>query len=310
MFYAGRNPSGGYMVTVDHSDGLSTTYLGMSEVSVSQGDSVGAGSKVGVLGDKGDSSSAEAHLHLGAYLTSSRGKERVYRDPASLLPPIPQSESQPDESMQPAPAPAGIPAADNAAASAAGSSAPRTSPQANPQTGPHTAPQSGGGPATVRAGHGRHSSDPVLKPGSLGSALGRLMTQEGRDRASSPAGLGSAVQLVQQARDRAHDLAEISMPNPCTLPSPGLKDRISSEMGLQLKSAWQLGRISVAVWLVMAIAVSVWLATMERRRETPALSRLFARLEGYDGGSSLPHLRRLAIMGRTHSPCSSSTRAV
>lgn len=85
--YAARNPQGGYMITIDHPSGLSTTYLGLGEKGVGRGQTVSAGQRIGKIGLEGDPSTERPHLHLGVYETATRSN-KVYRDPLLYLPPF------------------------------------------------------------------------------------------------------------------------------------------------------------------------------------------------------------------------------
>ena len=96
--FAGRIPAGEgastLAVTVE-SDDVRLTYLPLSELSVRAGDTIAAGSGLGVLAAVGDGSYGEAHLHLGA----RRGS--LYVDPAPwLAPPVATPPAEHAEAVQ------------------------------------------------------------------------------------------------------------------------------------------------------------------------------------------------------------------
>lgn len=99
--YAARNPRGGYMITIDHPNGLSTTYLGLGEKEVKRGQSVTSGQPIGKIGPEGDSSTEKPHLHLGVYETATRSN-KVYKDPLFCLPSI---SAEPEPAPQPSVSP-------------------------------------------------------------------------------------------------------------------------------------------------------------------------------------------------------------
>jgi murein DD-endopeptidase MepM/ murein hydrolase activator NlpD len=70
--------AGRLFVSIDHADGIRTTYSFLAAVSVKQGQSVTRGDRVGVSGT-GDGSSPEPHLHFGARTGGD------YIDPEPLL---------------------------------------------------------------------------------------------------------------------------------------------------------------------------------------------------------------------------------
>jgi murein DD-endopeptidase MepM/ murein hydrolase activator NlpD len=63
------NPGFGQTVTIDHSNGITTRYAHMSQISVVPGQVVARGQAIGISGNTGVSSGP--HLHFGAYLTST-----------------------------------------------------------------------------------------------------------------------------------------------------------------------------------------------------------------------------------------------
>jgi murein DD-endopeptidase MepM/ murein hydrolase activator NlpD len=70
--------AGRLFVSIDHADGIRTTYSFLSFVSVRKGQSVRRGDRVGDSG-AGDGSSPEPHLHFGARIGDD------YIDPEPLL---------------------------------------------------------------------------------------------------------------------------------------------------------------------------------------------------------------------------------
>lgn len=83
VYWVGKTPRGEPCISVDHPDGLTTTYLPV-EASVHEGQSISAGEKLGVLTADGDISSETPHLHLGLFTTATRHNKR-YLDPADYL---------------------------------------------------------------------------------------------------------------------------------------------------------------------------------------------------------------------------------
>jgi hypothetical protein len=97
--YAGPLGSSGNVVAVR--DGrYATSYLHLGAVSVSRGEQVAMGTRVGEVGTTGRRSVAEPHLHFGVRLA---GAERRYVDPLSLLPAV-------GEASRVAPVPVPVPA--------------------------------------------------------------------------------------------------------------------------------------------------------------------------------------------------------
>ena len=70
--------AGSLYVSIDHPDGVRTTYSWLSDVSVSKGDAVGRGDPIGLSG-AGHPGSGVPHLHLGARIGT------LYIDPMLLL---------------------------------------------------------------------------------------------------------------------------------------------------------------------------------------------------------------------------------
>jgi hypothetical protein len=85
VYWVGRTPRGEPCISIDHPNGLTTTYLPVA-ASVNKGQSVSAGQKIGVLSSEGDVSSEVPHLHFGLFITETRDN-KTYLNPASYLPP-------------------------------------------------------------------------------------------------------------------------------------------------------------------------------------------------------------------------------
>ncbi|MCL6472467.1 MAG: M23 family metallopeptidase [Firmicutes bacterium] len=83
VYGIGKTPRGEPYISIDHPGGITTTYLPV-KASVSKGQSVKSGEAIGVLSEEGDESSAAPHLHLGLFLTASRGKPH-YLNPEEYL---------------------------------------------------------------------------------------------------------------------------------------------------------------------------------------------------------------------------------
>jgi len=84
VYWVGRTPRGEPCISIDHPNGLTTTYLPV-EAFVSEGQSVSAGDEIGLLSADGDISSEEPHLHFGLFHTATRANKK-YLDPAVYLP--------------------------------------------------------------------------------------------------------------------------------------------------------------------------------------------------------------------------------
>jgi len=78
--FAGKIGSGKY-VSIDHADGVRTTYSWLSQINVRRGQAVQRGDTVGLSGE-GHVGSAIAHLHFGARWAGA------YIDPWLLLAPL------------------------------------------------------------------------------------------------------------------------------------------------------------------------------------------------------------------------------
>jgi hypothetical protein len=103
VVWVGKTARGEGCITIEHSDGISSTYLPV-EASVNKGETVTAGDRIGKLSSEGDPSCAASHLHLGIYDTSTRS-DKEYLDPKAILPPpggpVPTENSNAAESVNP-----------------------------------------------------------------------------------------------------------------------------------------------------------------------------------------------------------------
>ena len=64
VVFAGQQSGYGNVVIVDHGNGYRTLYGHMSRISVSNGQSVGQGSKLGVMGNTGRSTGTHLHFEV------------------------------------------------------------------------------------------------------------------------------------------------------------------------------------------------------------------------------------------------------
>lgn len=84
--FAGLVGSSGLTVSVRSADGrFDTSYLHLSAAAVRAGQAVGAGERIGAVGETGRPSTTAPHLHFGVRDAGTRR----YRDPLHLLPPAP-----------------------------------------------------------------------------------------------------------------------------------------------------------------------------------------------------------------------------
>jgi hypothetical protein len=142
--FAGRVPSGegatALAVTVESGD-IRLTYSPLAEISVSAGEAVDAGSRLGTLAETGDRSHPEPHLHLSA----RRGT--LYIDPMPFLAApvagvagefeaVAAPSPAPDSPAVPAPSPAPVAAASAVPAAAAAPDSVVPSPARADQTAP------------------------------------------------------------------------------------------------------------------------------------------------------------------------------
>ena len=67
---AGYDGGYGNKVVIDHQNGYRTVYAHLASISVSSGQTVPSGSKIGVMGSTGDSTGI--HLHFEVYKNGSR----------------------------------------------------------------------------------------------------------------------------------------------------------------------------------------------------------------------------------------------
>ena len=154
--FAGVAGSSGLTVSMRSGDGAyDLSYLHLSAAGVRKGDSVGRGDRIGAVGVSGRRSVEQPHLHFGVRLA---GSATAYRDPLSLLPPLPAPTPAPEPpAAAPAPAPVEAPAATPPAAAAVpapAAAAPAPSPAAV------TAPA----PAQPAASHHHAPSRPPATP--------------------------------------------------------------------------------------------------------------------------------------------------
>lgn len=85
--FSGTAGSSGLTVGVRTADGgFDTSYLHLASVSVAKGDTVEPGARLGEVGTTGRRSVSRPHLHFGVREADSR---HAYRDPLTLLPPMP-----------------------------------------------------------------------------------------------------------------------------------------------------------------------------------------------------------------------------
>ena len=104
--FAGSAGSSGLTVSMRTADGrFHLSYLHLSALSVTQGDQIAVGQRVGAVGTSGTRSDPRPHLHFGV---RDAAKQHGYLDPLGLLP-APGAPSQP-ESPRAVPVPAPVPA--------------------------------------------------------------------------------------------------------------------------------------------------------------------------------------------------------
>jgi hypothetical protein len=104
VLFAGTAGSSGVTVSIRTAAGLDTSYLHLSSVSVSKGDQLSAGGRVGAVGTTGRRSAERPHLHFGVRVSGTR---HDYRDPLAFLPPPPAAGPR---DPLPSPVPADAPA--------------------------------------------------------------------------------------------------------------------------------------------------------------------------------------------------------
>jgi hypothetical protein len=89
--WVGKTPRGESYISIEHPGGISSTYLPVKvSNNIRKGVVVEREQIIGTISSEGDISSDLPHLHLGLYLTSSRGNKE-YLDPLEYLPPLLQA---------------------------------------------------------------------------------------------------------------------------------------------------------------------------------------------------------------------------
>jgi len=83
VHWIGKLPGGEPCISIDHPNGLSTTYLPV-KATVSKGQSIKKGEKIGELSSEIDKSSDAPHLHLGLFKTETR-LNKQYLNPLDYL---------------------------------------------------------------------------------------------------------------------------------------------------------------------------------------------------------------------------------
>lgn len=84
--FAGQVGSSGLTVSVRTADGrFDTSYLHLATAAVRAGQAIGAGERIGAVGETGRRSAPAPHLHFGVRAAGTRR----YRDPLDFLPPAP-----------------------------------------------------------------------------------------------------------------------------------------------------------------------------------------------------------------------------
>lgn len=84
--FAGVAGSAGLTVALRSADGrFDTSYLHLAAIAVEAGEQVGAGDRLGSVGDSGSRSAVAPHLHFGV---REAGTAHGYRDPLDFLPPL------------------------------------------------------------------------------------------------------------------------------------------------------------------------------------------------------------------------------
>ena len=102
--FAGTVGSSGLTVSIRTADGrFDTSYLHLASVTVSKGEPVSAGDRIGTVGTSGTRSAATPHLHFGV---RDAGSRNAYHDPLDFLPPPAAPPDGPRETPAPQPAPA------------------------------------------------------------------------------------------------------------------------------------------------------------------------------------------------------------
>jgi hypothetical protein len=130
--FAGSAGYSGLTVSVRTADGrYDTSYLHLSSISVSEGERVAAGQRLGAVGTSGRRSAVRPHLHFGV---RDAGSRHAYHDPLDFLPP----PARPRPAPRCTPAPVGAPARPSPVPLER--PAPRTAPRRTPQRVPRGVP--------------------------------------------------------------------------------------------------------------------------------------------------------------------------
>lgn len=83
VHWTGKLPGGEPYISIDHPNGLSTTYLPV-RTTVSKGRSIKKGEKIGEMSSETDKSSDVPHLHFGLFKTETRS-DKQYLNPLDYL---------------------------------------------------------------------------------------------------------------------------------------------------------------------------------------------------------------------------------
>jgi hypothetical protein len=164
--FAGTAGSSGLTVSVRTADGLDTSYLHLSSVSVRAGEVVSSGAALGAVGMTGSRSTSEPHLHFGV---REAGARHAYLNPLDFLPPpAPATPDAPHPAPSPVPVP--TPAAPAPAPAPAGEPSGRGVPVGDPA--PHRVPLGGRSPRGVPAGKRVPRRVPVGESGPRRAPVG------------------------------------------------------------------------------------------------------------------------------------------
>ena len=209
--FAGSVPAsgGGTMraVTIDSGD-VRISYLPLTDVAVSAGEWVEAGSLLGLVAASGDASSPQPHLHIGARIGS------LYVDPARYL-----SAPLPVGGTEPAPTPEPVSAPEPAPAAPVVDAAPVAAPQA-------AGIPAAASPVTVPVGAG--SVARTTQPAGVAS---RVTDGERASSAVSAQSAGSVLHAVERVSPRVASSASFAegsggavLSSDETLPRPVIGD--------------------------------------------------------------------------------------
>jgi hypothetical protein len=97
VFWIGKTSRGEPCITIEHGDGVSSTYLPVT-ARVKKGDSVDVGQVIGVVSGEGDPSSDVVHLHFGLYETDTRD-DKSYLNPLEYLSSAPVESSSANDKL-------------------------------------------------------------------------------------------------------------------------------------------------------------------------------------------------------------------